>query len=667
MKNGLVTIILFLIFCTSSFSQETYKVEDFGLTLNHGGIDFEKMTKGQMDTIVICPINYEDQIPDICVYSDYQKEIFIYINLGNGMYGFYKNIPLQQPALKIEPSLPKDYPVTLSPFYDLKVTYTDGTEYLIYNKKINSFNSEPEPRVPRWNFLNDARVFVYDFTFVKSWQSERNGQPQNAVAIGDIDNDGKNEMVYTFFPVNDSIPQYTPARMVVFESIGRDQFRIDWDTIMQVGGNLGTHILTDFDRNGNKEFFAGAFDPFLGYAQLGVFECSGEGKYRFWAIDQFFFQGPITDVVYCDTMKIINSTKNPGVWINYYPSGFYPNYFDKIYPYIYNRKYEIFGFGHYEFKTLPDNAVNFIRIPWQIDDIDVADIDRDGKDEIVLGYSPETIDYMDSTGISNNLGYERKEIIPEVPLSGGWIFTKDFDGDGYNEIISCGVGVFTGSIGIVKHTGTPGENQFTTMWWDTTGLIRRPNWGIDTGTVNNQFTVLYPMAGGGFWHFENIHTFARDGIYSFYKSSMTNLDTTSFIQAKFFDIDRDNEMDIIAPTGFGLPPVKQFLCVFKMKDIITNSNNNSISNITTYKLNQNYPNPFNPKTIISYELGITGFVSLKVFDIRGKQISTLVNQKQNSGRYNIEFDGSNLSSGIYFYSLTLDGKTADRKKMIYLK
>lgn len=672
----IVIIILLSVFYSSSFSQVTYRLEDFGLSLNRGQIDSKKMTQRQMDTIAICPINYEDQIPDICVNSNYQKEIIIYRNIGNGLIEIYKTIQLNKSAKKIEPSLAKAYPVILPTFYNLKITYYDGSEQIIYNRKINSFYSEPEPRVPKWNFLDDARVFVYDFTYIKSWQSERNGQPHSTLTLGDIDNDGKNEMVYTFYPVVDSGPPlYSPTRMVVFESIGRDQIRIDWDTILiNGGGNAATHILTDFDRNGKKEFFAACTDPTNGWGTYGLFECSGEGKYRFWGIEDFLFLGPIVDVEYLDTMKIIDSTNNPGVWVNYYPSGFPPNYYNRISPYKYWRKSVTSGFGRYEFKTIGGSAVDFIRIPWRIDDIDVADIDRDGKDEIILGNLTETIDYMDSTGISGNLGFEFKSIIPGVPLSGGWIFTKDFDDDGYNEIISCGTGAFTGSIGIVKHTGAPGENQFTTMWWDTTGLVMRPNWGIDTGTVNNKFTVLYPTIDyNGPRDIENIITYSRDGIFGFYKSSFTVLDTTSFIQAKLFDIDKDNKMDIVAPAGIGFPPIKHYLCTFKM-DNVTHASSNGTYIVATFKLNQNYPNPFNPTTIIGYELptlpssiGNTNYVLLKVFDIRGKEISTLVNQKQNSGRYEVEFDGSNLTSGIYFYSFTVDENIIDRKKMVFLK
>ena len=71
-------------------------------------------------------------------------------------------------------------------------------------------------------------------------------------------------------------------------------------------------------------------------------------------------------------------------------------------------------------------------------------------------------------------------------------------------------------------------------------------------------------------------------------------------------------------------------------------------------LAQNYPNPFNPKTIIKYSMPMSDFVSLKVFDVLGKVVSTLVSEKQSAGSYEVEFDGSGLSSGIYYYRLSAE-------------
>lgn len=85
-----------------------------------------------------------------------------------------------------------------------------------------------------------------------------------------------------------------------------------------------------------------------------------------------------------------------------------------------------------------------------------------------------------------------------------------------------------------------------------------------------------------------------------------------------------------------------------------------------YKLNQNYPNPFNPKTLISYKLPEYGNVKLKIFDLLGKEITTLVDEEKPAGFYEVEFFATGLPSGIYFYQLRA-GNFIDTKKMILLK
>jgi hypothetical protein len=85
-----------------------------------------------------------------------------------------------------------------------------------------------------------------------------------------------------------------------------------------------------------------------------------------------------------------------------------------------------------------------------------------------------------------------------------------------------------------------------------------------------------------------------------------------------------------------------------------------------YSLEQNYPNPFNPSTTISYSLKEKGLVTLKVFDILGNEVSSVVNAEQQAGNYKVEFNASSFASGIYFYSLKA-GEFLSTKKMILLK
>jgi len=98
----------------------------------------------------------------------------------------------------------------------------------------------------------------------------------------------------------------------------------------------------------------------------------------------------------------------------------------------------------------------------------------------------------------------------------------------------------------------------------------------------------------------------------------------------------------------------------------TVSVNNQNEIVKDYELKQNYPNPFNPNTTIEYNLKSSSEVKVIIYDILGKEVSTLVNEKQNIGKYKLNLNGTGLSSGTYFYSLIVDD-LAETKKMILVK
>jgi hypothetical protein len=95
----------------------------------------------------------------------------------------------------------------------------------------------------------------------------------------------------------------------------------------------------------------------------------------------------------------------------------------------------------------------------------------------------------------------------------------------------------------------------------------------------------------------------------------------------------------------------------------------SISNIIPDKsiLFQNYPNPFNPVTIIKYQVKDFRLIKIMVYNILGEEIKTIINEKQKPDTYEVTFNSSNLPSGVYYYSLFVDGIRIDTKKMIIIK
>ena len=115
----------------------------------------------------------------------------------------------------------------------------------------------------------------------------------------------------------------------------------------------------------------------------------------------------------------------------------------------------------------------------------------------------------------------------------------------------------------------------------------------------------------------------------------------------------------INPPGSTAPPTR-------FSFLITNVTPISSNVPSEFKLFNNYPNPFNPITKIKFDVKELRLVTLKVYDVTGKLVTTLVNQKLQTGEYNVDFDGRDLSSGIYIYRIVA-GDFVQSEKMILVK
>jgi hypothetical protein len=113
-----------------------------------------------------------------------------------------------------------------------------------------------------------------------------------------------------------------------------------------------------------------------------------------------------------------------------------------------------------------------------------------------------------------------------------------------------------------------------------------------------------------------------------------------------------------------------FTILYGTTELVNDINENQDFQALDFYLSQNYPNPFNPTTKIKFVIPKSSFVNLKVFDVLGREVATLVNEEKSQGEYEVEFSAkggaSQLSSGIYFYKLQTENFSST-KKMIYLK
>lgn len=683
MKN--LKIIFLIAFCSISFiysfdlksqdknnlskqneKQQSFTLSDFGLKLKNHHIDFQSMTLKQRDTILIGMFDFNDLLYDIAVYHKSREKIIVYRNAGNGTLTYYREISLKdKDVTKIELIPPKDFDLNPNQRDGIGISFSGGSQKKISNNEI-LFPDKFESKTPLGSFLDDGRVFLYDLNFIEQWRSDRNFVADPCVTVGDVDKDGKNEAIYTFWPNGNAYPTH----LVVFECVNQNQYRIDWDTLLTQGGLTFGYKLTDFDRDGNKEFLGKGREYLTGYMQLGTYECSGQGKYRFRSagVVSAYLAYP-GSIEIRDTVTVINGTKTG--------AGFWVCYSNNTSPY--NTSFQKYCFNQKNF-----NYLNFFDdIPGDIKggsyyvySLAVADIDKDGREEVVEGdtqWGTNYIGYWDSTGTPNNKGYEYKVITPNAPVSGGYLIGKDLDNDGYKEITACGIGYASGSIGTVKHTGSPGQNQFTTVWWDSAGVRAMPNYGIDTASINGKYSILFPtvvMIAPNGWPVEQLHclTYTRNGTYNLRQTGRLIRDSMAFIGARLIDIDNDGYINIMAPMGRFLQISEYFFSLSDWESTGMIGINPITVNIPLgFQLYQNYPNPFNSQTVIKYEIPKKSNIKISIFDITGKEVYNLFNGTNTAGKYSLNFNSANLSSGIYFYVLYDDNNIVQSKKMIILK
>ncbi len=210
------------------------------------------------------------------------------------------------------------------------------------------------------------------------------------------------------------------------------------------------------------------------------------------------------------------------------------------------------------------------------------------------------------------------------------------------------------------------------------------NWVVQTPNVNAYLMSVF---------FINVNTGMVVGEQGTILRTTNGGDNWLNISRPVYDYLGDIQMlnaDTVFSTGWVIDSTYRSLVIKSYSGGITRINNYSNEYPMHFDLQQNYPNPFNPVTKIrfkipsnvksemedeyfplrsrrgSLELGVGGMVSLKVFDITGREIQTLVNEKLNPGTYEVTFDGSNFASGVYFYQLRSEN-FIETKKFVLLK
>ncbi len=207
-------------------------------------------------------------------------------------------------------------------------------------------------------------------------------------------------------------------------------------------------------------------------------------------------------------------------------------------------------------------------------------------------------------------------------------------------------------------------------------------WSSDGNILYCVYAVVKPDTGASGFNSRDVYyqRSTDNGVTWGVPIQVTNTPLIDECYASISDYNRSNPYDLnftymkdpgVGPSAFNggnptAPPSRNHQIYRKISQANVIGISNNQIDLKDYKLNQNYPNPFNPNTTISYNLVKSSFVTLKIYNVLGKEVKTLVNEYQQSGINEINFNASELSSGVYFYRISA-GEFSDLKKMMLIK
>ena len=198
------------------------------------------------------------------------------------------------------------------------------------------------------------------------------------------------------------------------------------------------------------------------------------------------------------------------------------------------------------------------------------------------------------------------------------------------------------------------------VWWaDDDGVLK--GWGSHSSVVNDVSDYVTVAVK---WTEQN-YVFYVNGVFTYSTTKgLSGIDEYIILSVEpyFWDDLPDSIQNgaTVQDTFF-----VDYVRVYKKIQTDVEQIDNEIPN--SYLLSQNYPNPFNPTTTINFSIPTDNFVTLKVFDVMGREVSTLINGHKNAGSYSIPFDATNLASGVYYYKLIAGSSFSQTKKMILLR
>jgi hypothetical protein len=598
---------------------------DFGLKLGeHGMIDYQN----RPPNILVGSFD-QDNYPDILRFNGSTLELFLFSGKG------YPVRPQRQKTFgKPINSLHLEGGVWSSQ-RDLVVTLADGEEEIIGYKSGILDLHENEPFGVRMEPL-PRRIDEFDFQIV--WQSDQKPWGMNRCAVGDLDNDGSDEIASWW--IRDEYAD--TAWIVIYKSVGDNQYDLWLEEQLYVlpdSKALSQMCIGDVDGNGQKELI-------YTLERCYLWEFDEAGNYTIW-------QSNFTYPLYQMVMEILVADVDQDSILEL--AAVTADYF------AYNGTYNVQEYHH---KTPgSENVMYFTSVlnfntSWADCGMDVGDFDDDGRVDIVggnagfvIGYDPIELPYYtyDPTLPGH---YQANWLVTGLPMSCVTPVIGDFDGDSQNELFAGGLYPNGGSAFLWKPTGFQAGYVLDV---DTTVSPNGPTEAISAQIDEIPVVIsvhVYPSIPGSstllLWSYQNA------ALYNLWQSAWD--DSAGYQNPFCADPDRDGKKSIIVAAGF---------ISFQLKDWEQTSaavaENLSIAFPSEVALYPAFPNPFNNAAWITYDIPKRTDAAISIYDLKGSLIWSWLRPNLSPGKYVDVWKPENISSGIYFIQLKIYESTKTRK------